>query len=201
VRPLAPRRYFFAAFAVIFVVVVAIGVYRFGALAIPVMSAAQTVAILSAVAVSAGLLVWSIVQQMVPGSRHRVTPTFLLVAVIVCLAIVMASFFSFEEERNFWKQGWWCLRTGTTLGFIAAVPFWFLLSRGAILSRRVTGAATGLLAGLVGTSALEIHCPILDLSHILAWHLGVAILGAATGFVVGCATEIADRRPVAKIVA
>jgi len=46
------------------------------------------------------------------------------------------------------------------------VPFWLMLRRGAILSPRMTGATTGLLAGLVGTSVLEIHCPNLD-----AWHI------------------------------
>ena len=97
----------------------------------------------------------------------------------------MASFFTVEDEDNFWAQGWVCLRSGALFGFLAAIPFWFLLRRGAILSPRLSGAATGLLAGLVGTTALEIHCPILDLAHILTWHLGVAILGAVAGFFVG----------------
>ena len=58
---------------------------------------------------------------------------------------------------------------------------WLLLRRGARRSPRVTGAAAGLLAGLVTTSAQEIYCPILDASHILTWHLGVALLGASIG--------------------
>ena len=51
----------------------------------------------------------------------------------------------------------------------------------------MTGAATGLLAGRVGTTGLEIHCPNLDASHILVSHLGVAVLGAVAGLVVGWA--------------
>ena len=73
------------------------------------------------------------------------------------------------------------------------MPFWLLLRLGAILSPRVAGAAAGLLAGLVGTSALEIHCPILDASHILMWHLGIALIGAMTGFAAGFAGEAAGR--------
>jgi hypothetical protein len=53
----------------------------------------------------------------------------------------------------------------------------------------MTGAATGLLASLAGTTALEIHCPNLDASHILVSHLGVAVLGAVAGLVVGWAVE------------
>jgi len=74
------------------------------------------------------------------------------------------------------------------------VPFWLLLRRGAGLSPRVTGAAAGLLAGLVTTSAQEIYCPILDASHILTWHLGVALLGAVVGLAAGFAAESAGKR-------
>jgi hypothetical protein len=64
-----------------------------------------------------------------------------------------------------------------------------MLRRGAILSPSTTGAATGLLAGLVGTSVLEIHCPNLDARHILVSHLGVAMLCALAGLVIGLAAE------------
>jgi hypothetical protein len=199
VQPLAPRRYFFAAFTLTFVLIVALGVYRLGAFGIPEMSLAQNVGVLGALAAGASLLAWSIVQQMGPGSRHRLSPAVVPVVIIICLALVMAGFFPVEDDGDFWTQGWVCLRSGTPFGLLAAIPFWFLLRRGAILSPRTAGASTGLLAGLVGTSALEIHCPILDLSHILTWHLSVAILGAAAGFFVGFVNEIAVGRPATKI--
>jgi hypothetical protein len=104
---------------------------------------------------------------------------------MVTLAVVIAVLFHFHQERNFWARDWACLKTGIPLGAIAAVPFWLVLRRGAILSPAMTGAATGLLAGLVGTSALEIHCPNLHAGHILVSHLGVAVLGAAVGFFTG----------------
>jgi hypothetical protein len=72
---------------------------------------------------------------------------------------------------------------------VAAVPFWMMLRRGAILSPGMTGAATGLLAGLAGTSVLEIHCPNLDAWHILVSHLGVAMLCGLAGLVLGLAAE------------
>jgi hypothetical protein len=193
VRPLAPARYFFAAFAAIFVLIVGAGVYRLGAFAISVMSPVQTVATLGALAASAGLLAYSLVQQMGPGSQHRIPPKLLPVAVVGLLAIMMAVLFQFQHERDFWGSGWACLRAGTPLGLLAAVPFWLLLRQGAVLSPRVTGAAAGLLAGLVGTTALEIHCPILDASHILTWHLSVAILCAVIGLAAGFAREAAER--------
>jgi hypothetical protein len=59
-----------------------------------------------------------------------------------------------------------------------------------MLSPGMTGAATGLLAGLVGTTVLEIHCPNLDAWHILISHLGVAMLCALAGLVIGVAAEV-----------
>jgi hypothetical protein len=194
VRPLAPPPYFFAAFSVIFILIVAAGVYRLGTSGISVMSPLQSFAMLCALSTSAGLLVYSLVHQMAPGSQHWISPARLPAAVIGLLALLMAGLFQFQPERNFWGTGLTCLRAGGPFALLAAVPFWLLLRRGAGLSPRVTGAAAGLLGGLVTTSAQEICCPILDASHILTWHLGVALLGASIGLAAGVAGETAGRR-------
>ena len=93
VRPLAPARYLFTAFAVIFILIVAAGVYRLGASGISAMSPAQSIAILCTLSASAGLVVYSLVHQMTPGSRHRISPKRLPVAVVIgLLAVLMAGF-------------------------------------------------------------------------------------------------------------
>jgi hypothetical protein len=189
VQPIAPKRYFFAYLVAIFICVVAVGVYRIGAFALAVMSPLQAGAILGALTVSTGLLAYSLVNQMVPGSRHRIPPALLPLGITISLAIAIAVLFQFQHEQNFWPRSWECIRAGTPIGALAAVPLWLVLRRGAILSPRITGAATGLLAGLVGTTALEIHCPILDARHILVSHLGVAVLGTMAGFFFGLAAE------------
>ena len=196
VRPLAPPLYFFAAFAVIFILIVAAGVYRLGASGISVMSPLQSIAMLCALSASAGLLVYSLVHQMAPGSRHRISPTRLPAAVIGLLALLMVGLFQFQPERDFWGSGLGLSEgAGGPFALLAAVPFWLLLRRGAGLSPRVTGAAAGLLAGLVTTSAqAHLLTPILDASHILTWHLGVALLGAVIGLAAGFAAEAAGKR-------
>jgi hypothetical protein len=196
VRPVAPAHYLFGAFVGIFACIVVLGVYRMGACAIAVMTPLQTVAMLGALAVSAGLLAYSLVLQMVPGSRHTIPPRFLPVGITIALTVAVVVLFQFQHERNFWRNGSACIRAGIPLGVLAAVPFWLLLRRGAVLSPSITGAATGLLAGLVGTSVLEIHCPNLDAWHILVSHLGVAMLCALAGLVTGLSVEIIGRRSV-----
>ena len=61
---------FMAAFAVIFILIVAAGVYHVGASGISLMSPLQSIAILCALSPSAGLLVNSLVHQMAPRSQH-----------------------------------------------------------------------------------------------------------------------------------
>ncbi len=197
VRPIAPKVYIFGAFITIFVSIAALGVYRLGAFALAVMSPLQAGVIFGALAISTGSLTYSLVNQMVPGSRHWIQPKLLTFGITISLAIAIAVLFQFQHKPNFWAKNWACIRAGTPLGALAAIPLWFVLRRGAILSPAMTGAATGLLAGLVGTTALEIHCPNLDAWHILVAHLGVAVLGALSGFLFGLAVEnkVISRRP------
>lgn len=191
-RPVRPLRrlYVFAALIAIFVFAVAVAVYRLGAFAIAVMSPLQASVIWGTLAVCTGLLVSSLVQQIVPGGRHRISPHLAPAGIMVALAGVIALLFHFQPERNFWAKDWACLKTGISLGAIVAVPLWLVLRRGAILSPALTGATAGLLAGLVGTSSLELHCPNLHAAHILVSHLGVAVLGATVGLFTGIVVDV-----------
>jgi hypothetical protein len=63
--------------------------------------------------------------------------------------------------------------------------FWRVLRFVVSFSPAVTGAATGVLAWLVGSSVLQIHCPNLDAWHILLSHLGVSALCSMAGLTLG----------------
>jgi hypothetical protein len=193
VHPIAPRSCIFAAFVAIFLAIVALGVSRLGAPAIAVMSPVQTSVILGSLAISSGLLAHSLLNQMVPGGRHRISPRLLPFGITISLMIVITVLFQFQHEDHFWVKSWACLRVGTSIGALAALPIWCVLRRGAILSPQNTGAATGLFAGLSGATVLEIHCANLDTWHILVGHLGVAALGALIGLLIGVARNFAGR--------
>jgi hypothetical protein len=195
VHAVAPAIYFFAAFLGIFLSIVALGVYRLRAIGIGVMTPLETSAILSALTISAVLLAYSLVRQMVPGSRHRLSPELLPAAIAIALTVAIVLLFPFKHEHNFWRNAWSCTRVGTPIGFLAAIPLWLILGRGSILSPAISGAATGLFGGLVGMTVLEIHCPNLDAWHILVSHLGVAIVCALAGLIAGWLADVGATRP------
>jgi hypothetical protein len=161
-----------------------------GAFALAAMSLVQAAGILGALTMCTGLMALSLVQQMSPGSRQWISPRLLPIGILGGLALLIAALFQSQPEQDFWVRAWVCLRAGIPIGAIAAALLWLILRRGAILSPPMTGAAAGLFSGLEGASCLEIHCPNLDASHIIVGHLGVAVVGAGTGLIIGLVTEI-----------
>jgi len=193
VRPLPPSRIFLFAFALIFVSVVAVGTLMLGINGWSVLSMEQKIAIFATLSASAVLLALSMARQMVPGSKHAVSPATLPIAILVVLMLVIAAMFRSEEEPAFVANGLMCIRNGLEYSLPTALLFWMLLRRGAILFPKLIGAAAGGFSGLIGLSVLEINCSNLNVYHILVWHWGVILIASLAGVAVGAAVEYIDR--------
>lgn len=172
-----------------FLLAASAGVYRLGAFALAVTSPLQSITILCAVAFGSALLACSLVNQMSPGSLHRVSPGSALLAIPMALAIIVALLFPFHHENHFWMRIGICLKLGTPVGILAALPLWLLLRTGAVLAPKLTGLTAGMFAGLAATAALQIHCPNIEVAHILLSHLGFSVLASALGFLLGSIAE------------
>jgi hypothetical protein len=85
------------------------------------------------------------------------------------------------------------MKNGLTYSVPAALLFWLLLRRGAILCPKIIGAAAGGLAGLIGLSVLEVNCPNLNIFHVLVWHWGVVLISSLAGALIGAAAEYLER--------
>ena len=184
VRPLLPSWVFLLAFALIFVGLSYLGGSYLGPHGWFVLMPGQKIAVFATLAASAALLAFSLVKQMVPGQKSLFHPGLLPIALFVLLCLVVASVFQVRVDPYFLRAGEACLKAGVPYAIPAAFVFWLILRRGAILSPRVVGAMTGMLAGLVSTTVLEVHCPNLDVWHILVWHVGIALLGMISGLLI-----------------
>jgi hypothetical protein len=185
VRPLAPARIFIFCFALVFLGAVAVGSLLSGTGGWSVLSSFQKAAVFGPLAACAGMLAWSLVRLMGPGSKHIIRPIWTSIAALTLPVIVIATVFHPQAEPGFVSTGLRCLRTGSAWAVPAAALFWLLLRRGAVLSPGLTGATAGGMAGLAGLMVLEVRCPNLSSYHILLWHWGVALLAMFGGLALG----------------
>lgn len=114
--------------------------------------------------------------------------------IFVLLSLVIAAISQMRTDSIFFRQGEKCFKAGAPYAIPAAFVFWLILRRSAVLSPRAVGAITGMLAGLVSTTVLEVHCPYLNVWHILVSHFGIALLGLVTGLLVATAGQAIRNR-------
>lgn len=185
VRPLASRATYFAIFSTIVVLAAALSIRALYPYGWEEMGALETTLILVALGLSAAALIRSLVKQMTPAGRYKIAPEWLPPIAVTILAVGTGFVFRLEREEYFWAGVGVCLKIGLAFAIPTAVALWLVLRRGVLLYRGITGACTGVLAGLVGASALEVHCPNLNAWHILLSHVGVAVVGGLAGSAIG----------------
>ena len=194
IRPLFPSWVFLLIFALIFAGLTYLGIFYLGMPGWFVLMPVQKIAVFTTLAASAALLAFSLVRQMVPGEKSLLPAALLPVVLFVLLCLVIASVFQVRTDTHFLRAGRACLQAGIPYAIPAGLLFWLILRRGAILSPRAVGAVAGMLAGLVSTTVLEVHCPNLNVWHILVWHVGIAALGLLAGLLIAIAGQVISDR-------
>jgi len=136
---------------------------------------------------------WLAMRWSVPGSGERYTRSSALLATAMGLALaaaLAAPHFVAGDHPGL------CVGSASGMGlpctgwqFLIAVPIflaslWFI-SRGAAVSSVLAGALAGLGAGLLSDAAIHLHCPAVDPSHTVTWHLGAVALLTAAGALIG----------------
>ena len=188
VRPIAPDSVYLTAFAGIFIAVCVIGCYVVGQYGWHTLNSVQKVCIFAPLVVSIAFLLLSMVRQMTPAAKQVRSSALIAAGSFVFLLLIMAILFRPVHEQAFLPSGLACFRTGMTYAVPAAFLFALLLLRGAGLSPLLTGATAGGLAGLLGLGILEIHCPNLNVYHIVVWHVSVTLVCALGGLVFSSVT-------------
>ncbi len=196
VRPLPPTWVLASGLVLICAAVALAGAARTGFYGIEKMDLLERALIFSALAVSAWLAGIGFVNEMVPGSRHRVSPGALLAIVGGLLLGVFAILFRNYQTSDFFSAGIACLLTGLLFAVPTALLAWLFLRRGFAVNPVSAGAVAGTLAGLAGLGMLELHCQNFQAAHVLVWHIAVIPVSAAAGAFVAWALRLRVSRSV-----
>ena len=125
---------------------------------------------------------FSLVRQMRPAAKYtRTTCALSAVLFLFCYCIGGAEFFN-QQETAFAQDSLVCFRAGMMFAIPTAFCLRIVLRRGAALSPALTGATAGGLAGLAGLAVLEIHCPNMNVYHIVVAHVSVVVVCVLAGF-------------------
>jgi Negative regulator of sigma F len=157
------------------------GATRAGFFGFEKMDPLERVLIFSTLAILAWMAGQEFVSEMIPGSRHRLSPGVLLGVGSVALLGVFALLFHDYRTDHFVSIGIVCLLTGLLHAIPTALASWLLLRRGFAVNSVAAGLVGGTLAGLAGVAMLELHCPNFQALHVLVWHTAVVPLSAAAG--------------------
>ena len=181
VRPLPPAWLLVGGLVLICAAVALAGAARLGLYGIQRLSVLERALIFPALEILLWLAATAFVGEMIPGSRRRVAPGFLLVAGSLALLAVFAVLFHDYRTDRFVSQGLACLTAGLLHAIPAAFASWLLLRRGFAVNSVAAAMAAGTLAGLAGLTMLELHCPNFQALHVMLWHTAVMPLSATVG--------------------
>jgi hypothetical protein len=181
VRPLPPAWVLTGGLVLIGAAVAFAGAARAGFYGIQGLSVLERALIFPALGILLWLAAAASVGEMVPGSRRRTAPGFLLGAGSLALLAVFAVLFHNYRTDRFVSQGVVCLIAGLLHTIPAALASWLLLRRGFAVNSVAAGLAAGTVAGLAGVTMLELHCANFQALHVMLWHTAVMPLSGAAG--------------------
>jgi hypothetical protein len=133
----------------------------------------------------AALLALLIGRQIIPASRQPAAPWLQGAVVFVVLVCGIAVLFPWSGTSSLSSTGLRCSIRGLMIAIFSGGLACWTIRRGVALQADLLGAMIGLLAGLAGVAALQFNCPILEAPHILVWHVGIVIVAATVGLLLG----------------
>ena len=187
VRCLPPTWILACGLALICAAVAVAGAARAGFYGVEKMNSLQRTLLFPVLTILIAVAATEFVNDMIPGSLRKLSPSALLATSCVVLVGGMGLLFRDYRTEHFLSAGIICLLTGFLHAIPAGLLCWLMLRRGFAVNSVSAGLVAGTLAGLAGVGVLEPHCPNFEAAHLLVWHTAVVPLSGAAGAVLAWA--------------
>jgi len=177
VRPMPSRAWFIAVALLLTVILAAAGVWWKGAYGWNKLPQEAAVLYVILGAIGLGALALGFYRQFKPGARDTIDGRAAMVILLAGFVAFAAVEFGWHPKAETALRGaWGCFRYGTTVALGAALALLSWARLGFAANPVSASYWTGALASMAGMIALAIHCPNLELSHLLMGHASVILL-------------------------
>lgn len=123
---------------------------------------------------------WMLVEHLYPGKAKLPVNAGWLVLSLTALAGGTFLLFPWEYDPDGFREfGESCMKKGLIIAGLASLPIFGFMRAGYSTHPGWSAAAGGLASGLISFSVLELYCPLLEQSHVFAWHLTVPVATVA----------------------
>jgi len=123
--------------------------------------------------------------RMVPASRQGFPISFVLALSGVGVIGGIALLFPWRTSSSFISEGTPCAVMELMVAIPAAVIFWLLARRGALVASAGLGAALTGLAAFLALTPLQTQCMFQQAPHLLVWHGATAAILIGLGALIG----------------
>jgi hypothetical protein len=184
VRPLGPSWRYVLAIVAAAVLIAVIGIWMRGTQGWSVDTLAQKSYFTAALAAGIAMAAITLSRLMVPGTLLAVTPRA-IVLFAVALVAGGACLYPVAHYNRFGAAASACFGIGMRHAALASVLMFFIVRRGAFLSRTRMALIIGLAGGLTAVIVLYVFCPHRDLGHFSLGHTTVPLAAVAAGALIG----------------
>ena len=130
-----------------------------------------------------GVLIWTtaiaFVHARIPASAPQWSTVTRCVLTTAAPLLLFAGLFHDYQTHRFFAAGFACLGVGLLHALPMTIIAGLLLRRGWSVNAVAAAGTAGLLGGATGLLMLELHCPNVEASHVLVWHVLLIPVSAA----------------------
>ena len=141
---------------------------------------------MAAILAGGGILFsFALAWRMVPASRQGFPLSFVLALSGIGVIGGIALLFPWRTSSSFISEGRPCAVMELMIAIPAAVIFWLLARRGALVASAGLGAALTGLAAFLALTPLQTQCMFQQAPHLLVWHGATAAILIGLGALIG----------------